>query len=67
MKIIDDIIINNRSLKKTTQTFSLGKSSLISINDKDGNELSDREAILNRIKKFYENPYSSNKPVEEIK
>ena len=45
MKLTVDTIINNRSLKKTTQKFSLEKSSLVSINDKDGNELSNQEAI----------------------
>ena len=67
MKMIEDIITNDRSLHKTAQKFLLGKSSIISINDKDGNKISNQEAILNRIKEFYENLYISNKPVEEIK
>ena len=67
MKMIEYTIIRNRSLKKTTQKFSLGKSSLISIKEKDDSELSNQEAILNRIKEFYEKLYSSNKPVEEVK
>ena len=65
--MIIDTISTNRSLQNAIHRLHLGKSGIISIDDKDGSELLNQETILNRIQEFYENLYSSNKSIEELR
>ncbi|XP_072051478.1 uncharacterized protein [Amphiura filiformis] len=63
---IMETIENNRSLKKTNKKLSDGKQKIITLLDKNGQEIRDQDLIPQRIGEFYEQLYQSDKKVEEL-
>ncbi|MCH9657352.1 reverse transcriptase family protein [archaeon] len=65
MKMIETAIENNRSIKIILQNAKPGKSTLSKLNSKDGKVLNNQNQILDRIKEFYEELYTSNLQIEQ--
>jgi len=63
---IHETIESNSSLKKTKQKLSPGKQKIITLLDKDGNEIKDQDMILKRIEEFYEELYDSSMEAEVL-
>ncbi|XP_072016969.1 uncharacterized protein [Amphiura filiformis] len=63
---IKETIENNRSLKKTNKKLSDGNQKIITLLDKNGQEIRDQDLILQRLGEFYEQFYQSDKKVEEL-
>ena len=64
--MVEETIRKNKSLKQTNKNTSIGRSGITSLNDEQGRQITNQEQLLNRIKEFYEQLYSSNRPIENI-
>ena len=56
-KIIQHTINNNKSIKRTFKSISLGQDQMIFLKDKEGNILHNRHKMSNKIKEFYKDLY----------
>lgn len=63
--MIKSTIEENRSLKKTYKKLAHGKQKITSLLDRNGQEITDQDQILQRIEEFYEQLYNSNKETED--
>ncbi|NNK28772.1 MAG: reverse transcriptase family protein, partial [Flavobacteriaceae bacterium] len=66
IELIEKTITDNKSLKKMKKNNNIGKQEIFTLNDKYGNEITNQEDILNRIKEFYECLYDSTIPIRNI-
>ena len=64
--MVEETIRKNKSLKQTNKSTSIGRSGITSLNNKQGRRITNQEQLLNRIKEFYEQLYSCNRPIENI-
>ena len=63
---IKETIENNKSLKKTKKKLSNGKQRIITLLDKNGQEIRDQDMMLKRIEEFYGDLYHSDRGVEDL-
>jgi len=63
-KKVQETIEDNRSYKATKRKLTNGKSQMIAIKDEDGNIIYDRDQVINKVKDFYQNLYSSKVQVD---
>ncbi|XP_023931700.1 uncharacterized protein LOC106162426 [Lingula anatina] len=64
MKKIAETIENGKSMKRAKRSFQLGQDRMLTLLDKDENELTTQDQILERVEEFYGELYDSNKEIE---
>ncbi|XP_013384832.1 uncharacterized protein LOC106154858 [Lingula anatina] len=64
MKKIAETIENGKSMKRAKRSFQLGQDRMLTLLDKDENELTTQDQILERVEEFYGELYDSNKGIE---
>ncbi|XP_013383867.1 uncharacterized protein LOC106154146 [Lingula anatina] len=64
MKKIAETIENKKSMKRAKRSFQLGQDRMLTLLDKDENELTTQDQILERVEEFYGELYASNKEIE---
>ncbi|XP_013384095.1 craniofacial development protein 2-like [Lingula anatina] len=64
MKKIAETIKNGKSMKRAKISFQLGQDRMLTLLDKDENELTTQDQILERVEEFYGELYDSNKGIE---
>ena len=62
-ELICTTIEKSCSLKEMAKRLQIVRKEITSLSDKDGNEIINRDKILNRIKEFYEHLYESKHPI----
>lgn len=63
LKTVRQAIETSKSIKKVRRSQALGKDRLITLLDKQGNEIQEQDKVMKRIEEFYTELYDSDIPV----